>query len=129
MYYGNSVGQVRLLIADTTTPYLLDDDQIIGYLAISARSGVESIRRAAADALDAIASSESLVSKVIKTQDLSTDGPKVAADLRAHADRLRGQADIEDELDLFDVVDTTPRPGPELTGGYVNPYGSQVWGM
>lgn len=48
-------------------------------------------RLAAADALDAIASSEALVQKVIKTLDFSTDGAAVANSLRAHAKALRDQ--------------------------------------
>lgn len=116
--YSTPVGQVRLLIADVGEPApILDDPQIDGYLAINAGN----VRRAAADALDAIADSETLVSKVIKTQDLSTDGTKTADSLRKHADRLRAQA--EDDDFAFDVVDYQPYPGrPELTE-------YQVWGL
>lgn len=115
--YSTPVGQVRLLIADVGEPAILDDPQVEGYLAINAGN----VRRAAADALDAIADSETLVSKVIKTQDLSTDGAKTADSLRKHADRLRAQA--EDDDFVFDVIDYQPYPwGPELTE-------HQVWGL
>lgn len=124
------VGQVRLLIADMsedTARQILTDTMIEGYLAIS---GVTqpyedvpswSVRRAAASALDAIATSETLVSKVIRTQDLSTDGAKVGAELRAQAKALRDQATADEDAsyddDSFAVLEFNPYPpgGPELT--------------
>ena len=51
-----------------------------------------------APALDAIATSEALISKAIRTQVLSTDGPKTADALRKHAATLRAEADRDDEL-------------------------------
>jgi hypothetical protein len=67
------------------------------------------IRRAAADAVDALATSEALISKVIKTEDLQTDGAKLANALIQRAIQLRRQADKEEdalELDTaFTVVD------------------------
>lgn len=118
MDFTTPVGQVRLLIADVANNPLeqyLTDDHIAGYLALNG----DNVRRAAADALDAIASSETLVSKVIRTQDLATDGTKVAADLRAHADRLRTLSD-EDDAD----VSVTWPCGGRLAGV---PY--EVWGL
>lgn len=124
------VGQVRLLIADMsedTARQVLSDPMIEGYLAIS---GVTqpyddvpswSIRRAAASALDAIATSETLVSKVIRTQDLSTDGAKVGSELRAQAKALRDQAQADEDAsydaDSIGVLEFNPYPpgGPELT--------------
>jgi hypothetical protein len=100
MNYANPTptGKVRLLIADVDEDNLvLTDDQIAGYLAIESGS----VKRAAATALEAIAVSEVLVSKVIKTQDLQTDGAKVSAELRARAEKLRAQAET-DEDDSFD---------------------------
>lgn len=120
--YAAPEGQVRLLIADVNEANLvLDDAQITGYLSLNAGD----VRLAAADALDAIASSEALISKVIRTQDLSTDGSKTAAALREHATRLRQQAaDASDDDFAFDVVYPGQRR-PELTG---YPY-SEVWGL
>jgi hypothetical protein len=115
--YDAPEGQVRLLISDVGDTLILDDGQIGGYLTLNDGE----VRLAAADALDAIASSETLVSKVIKTQDLSADGPAVAASLRAHADRLR---DIAGQ-DLFDVVDTVTDLG-RRPRGYLYP---TVWGL
>jgi hypothetical protein len=59
------------------------------------------IKRAAADALDTIASSEALVQKRITLLDLQTDGPATANALRQHAKELRRQA--EDELAVVDA--------------------------
>lgn len=112
--YTTPLMQVRLLIADlVTTSQVLTDEQITGYLGLEG----EVVKLAAADALDAIASSEALVSKVIKSQDLSTDGPKTAEALRKHAASLREQVDEDDE-GYFDIVDFDPYPSPpELAEG------------
>lgn len=104
---------VRLLIADLDeTRQVLTDDHIGGFLALNGIPNPEvedaalwGVRRAAADALDAIAVSENLVGKVIRTQDLSTDGAKVAAELRAQAANLRALAAAEEEAANDDTVD------------------------
>lgn len=101
--YTTPTGKVRLLIADLSDPPLLSEEILNGYLgmhdAVDPQIGV---LRAAADALDAIATSESLISKKIRTQDLSTDGPAVAADLRKRAAQLRHQAiELEAEQNSF----------------------------
>lgn len=117
------VEHVRHLMADVGSREYLTDDQVRTYLQINNGH----VRRAAADALDAIATSEVLVGKVIRTQDLQTDGAKVADSLRKHADRLRALAADEDAAadswDGFDVVDTIP--------GRRRPEGTEypVWGM
>ena len=113
--------QVRLLISDVDPNNLvLTDAQVTGFLAINDGN----VRRAAADALDTIATSEVLVSKVIRTQDLSTDGTKVATVLRDQAKALRAQADAADSAaddGVFDVIDDGYHR-PELTK-------PQVWGL
>lgn len=125
-----SVGQVRLLMADVGSPQYLTDEQVGDFLTLNEGS----VRRAAADALDAIATSETLISKVIKTQDLATNGPAVAADLRTHADRLRGLAEREEDGDIFGVVgmgsdpcwpEHTRRPLVEWDDGSYR----SVWGL
>lgn len=117
--YTLPLGQVRLLISDVDeTNLALEDAMITGYLSINAGS----IRRAAADALDAIADSEILISKVIKTLDFATDGASAAGAIRVHAQRLRDQA--EDDDFMFDIVDYNPYPwNPELVNG------EHVWGL
>lgn len=110
--FNTPVGQVRLLIADLDeASFLLADDFITGYLSLNNGS----VRRAAASCLDAMATSEVLRAKVIKTQDLSTDGAKVAAELRAQAAALRAQAEAEeaaeDDGSYFTFVAFEPRCG------------------
>lgn len=115
--YSTETEQVRALIADVDTDQqIVDDVQIETYLDLNDGNP----RRAAADALDAIAVSELLVSKVIRTQDLQTDGAKVAAELRARAKDLRAQADAADaQADWFGFDVAYPalsgRYGPEGT--------------
>lgn len=102
--FSADIRRVRLLIADTDpASRLFRADQITDFLDMEGGS----VKLAAAQALDAIAVSEVLVSKVIKTQDLSTDGAKVGAELRARAKELRRQvADSEgDDSAGFDIVD------------------------
>lgn len=110
------VAQVRALMADVGSNQYLTDTQIQTYLDLNDAN----VRRAAAEALEAIAVSELLVGKVIRTQDLQTDASKIAAELRALAARLRQTADEQDAKadgwDGFDVVDTLPgRTRPEAT--------------
>jgi hypothetical protein len=112
----DSVRQVRLLIADTDpVTQLLTDGNITDFLALCNGH----VRRAAAQALDTIAASEALVSKKIRSQDLSTDGPAVAAELRLLAAELRRQADAgegDDDSSGFEIAEYEPYPaGRELT--------------
>lgn len=90
--YSTPVGQVRLLTADLNEASpVATDAMITGYLSL-----FRGPYRAAAALLDAMAASEVMLSKVIKTQDVSTDGAKVAAELRAQAAGLRARADEEE---------------------------------
>lgn len=121
----DTIALVRLYIADLATTEedrLLTDDQL-GVL-IDANAG--NARFAAADALETIAASEVLVSKKIRTQTLTTDGPAVSAELRALAQRQRdiGASAIDAVDDGFlDIVDTiAPRCRPEATN-------HEVWGL
>lgn len=113
------VNQVRLLISDVDEANLvLEDVHIEGYLGLYGVvapydvAELSQVRRAAADALDAIASSEALIGKVIRTQLLTTDGPKTADALRKHASSLRALADAasgDDSTDgYFGVADFRP---------------------
>lgn len=106
--YTTPLGQVRLLTADLDPAApLLTDEMLQGYLALHQ----DNPYRAAADALDAMATSEVLLSKKIRTQDISTDGPAVAAELRKQAAYLRGKADTADALlqqGYFEVISGAP---------------------
>lgn len=88
------IGRVRLLATDLdeVSP-LFSDAQIQAFLDM----GNGRVKRAAALALETIAVSEALVSKVIRTLDLSTDGAKVAAELRARAKALRDEDDADED--------------------------------
>lgn len=99
-----SVRMVRLLIADTDSANrLFRVDQIQDFLDLEGSS----VKLAAATALETIARSEVLISKVIRTQDLATDGAKVGAELRASAKELRRQVETgEGDADSgFDIVE------------------------
>lgn len=98
------VGQVRLLINDTSPDPAFSDPDLNGFLALEA--GV--VKLAAAQAIDVIADDEALTSKVITTQDVATDGSKVADSLRKRAAALRAQAALEltqsDEGGFFEII-------------------------
>lgn len=86
------VGYMRILITDLDEAEPLFEDAQLS--AIIGRE--KGIKRAASAALKVIAASEALISKKIRTQDLSTDGPAVAKELRELAKALRAEADAED---------------------------------
>ena len=94
------IGYVRLLIADNGDEPILSDDEL--QMLLTAASGRP--RLAAAEALEVIATSEVLLSKKITTQDLSTDGPAVAAALRVRAKQLRDQEAAATDSDWGFVV-------------------------
>lgn len=96
----DNLGLVRLLITDTgpAADQLFTDEQINAFLAMHD----ENVNLAAAKALLVIAASEVLVSKKIRTQDLSTDGPAVSAELRNLAASLRYEGSLEGSF--FEVV-------------------------
>ena len=69
------------------------------------------VKRAAADALRVIATTQSLLLKVLSTDDKSTDGAKLGAELRAQSKRLTDEADSDDKRDIgFDIAPWTPQP-------------------
>lgn len=104
---GTNAGKVRLLCQDTdpADPYFLDTE-IDAFLTLESGD----VRLAAAQALDAIASSEALILKKIRQLGgaLETDGPAVAKALREHATALRKQvteAAAGDVDGLFDIAE------------------------
>lgn len=105
------IGRVRLLLNDVSEPYVFTDPEIAAFLELED----DSVKRAAAQAIDTNATNEALASKVLRTQDLATDGAKVADAMRKHADRLREQADkADDDADegYFEIVAFDPDPWP-----------------
>lgn len=117
--YTTPLGQVRLLIADLGTKPLIADELLDGYLALEGGN----VLRAAAAALDAMATSDILISRKIRTQDLATDGPAVAAALRAQAQALRIRADDADAAEgfYFEII-----PGAGLTAEAAE---RSLWGL
>ncbi len=107
--YTTAIGQVRLLVPDVEQlpssvdpsadpSYLFNDSQIQALLSLYSNN----IKRSAAQAKLILATSEALINKVIKTDDLSTDGAKLAAELRAQAAFLMSEADKDDTEDSYD---------------------------
>lgn len=105
--YATDRGRVRLLITDVDAANpIFQDDQVDAFLSIEGSS----VLRAAAMALDTIASNESLVQKRTRLLDLQTDGPAVAADLRKHAATLRERADFDETSGAFDWAEMVTGP-------------------
>lgn len=113
-----TVQQVRYLIPDIEqidwddsgeSSYLFEDEHLQALLDINRGR----VKRAAADAIEAIATSEVLISKVIQTEDLKTDGGKSANALLVRSRQLR-DSDREDEnredAEFFVKVPFRPRP-------------------
>lgn len=126
-------GKVRALLPDVEqvdfsgegVPEYLFSDVHIDALLATARGrigGRGRIYRAAALGLRAIAVSEGLISKVIKTEDLQTDGAKLATALLNGAKGLDEQADKDEEEEDdwgygFQIVDFQPQPADCLPYG------------
>lgn len=94
MDYTTELRLIRANLGENPTDqatHLIDDDTLKIWL--DERDG--SPNWATHKALLTIAMSEALLSKKITTQDLSTDGPAVAASLMKLADYYKAQADTE----------------------------------
>lgn len=99
------IGEVRLLTNDKYVDEpLFYDEEIRTFLRLEGNNSY----KAAAKCLETIAADEVLVQKVIKLLSLSTDGAKVAAELRANASALRAQANSdptgEGEIDIAEWI-------------------------
>lgn len=113
------IQKMRVLIPDNEQifdgDYLFSDNDLNAYLEVANNS----VLRAASYAVLAIATSEAIISKIIKTQDLSTNGAAVADALRLTAKQLADRADKEDELAgefYLNIVDYgVGQNRPELT--------------
>lgn len=122
------VGQVRLLLSDVDpAAYVFTDVEIGTFIDKLARA--KNVKRAAALIIDANATNEVLASKVLRSQDVATDGAKAADAMRKHASNLRAEADADEAAETqaaddeghFSVADFTFDGGyPELTN---RPYG------
>lgn len=100
------IGIIRLVVPDRVNtadePAIFSDEEIQAFLDLE-----DGVRRAAAACLETIASDQALVLKVMKVQNITTDGPKVSAELRSRAKDLRQQAhnDEADNGELFDIAE------------------------
>lgn len=105
-------GRVRMQIGDTDTVnadrQLFTDDEIDAFLALNTNI----VKLAAADALQAMASNQLMVLKVLKNMDLSTDGAKMSDAWLAQAKELRkswlevGDGSFEGAFDWAEFADT-----------------------
>lgn len=126
----DQIRQTRTLIPDVEAVFgeaedqtMFSDEEIADFVAV----GRNNVLRAAAYACLAIGASEALISKVISTQDLSTNGASVANALNLKADRLLAQADKLDDSQFayFEIVDfgegwtTTPELTEPQNGGWI----------
>jgi len=112
------VGQTRLLLNDVATPWVFTDAEITAFLEME--GGV--VKLAAAQAIDTNADNEALASKVLRTQDLQTDGAKLADALHKRAENLRNQHFNDLEGDGYFGVVEEPGYGfyrPEHSNGYL----------
>ena len=110
--YTSPIGQVRVLIPDlrkledlrdlrNEPRYLFTDDEVLAFLAVNGGN----VKRAAADACDAIGMDKALQLLVLKTDDKQTDGAKLLDAIVKRARALREQAKEDEENNLsFDVV-------------------------
>ena len=113
------IEKMRVLIPDAEqiydNDYLFDDDDLQTYLEVANGNPL----RAAGYAVMAIATSEAIISKVIRTQDLQTNGATLAEALRKQAELLFKRADDDEAkadgfyMNIVDYDGVWPRP--ELT--------------
>jgi len=119
--YTTPLGQLRALVSqteqyvdpanpDADPDYLMSDGLLQSFLVINH----DKLYGAAADVLLALAANEALVSKKIRTEDLSTDGSVIANSLRQVAQEYRKRQEDEDAedaaLEAFELVDFTSYP-------------------
>lgn len=86
-------GKVRLLINDVSAPWVFTDTEIEVFLDLEG----DSLKRAAALAIETNADNEVLATKVLRTQDVQADGAAVSGALLKRAALLRSQADRDDD--------------------------------
>ena len=110
-----AIPEVRVLIPDLdSSNRIFTDAEITRFLSVAKANDL----RAAAFAVDAIATNEALILKKLTTDDFHVDGPAAADALRKHAAALRAEADRQDDIDEsgFDLVFAlSPFCTPEAT--------------
>lgn len=110
-----AIPEVRVLIPDLdSSNRIFTDAEITRFLSVAKNSDL----RAAAFAVDAVATNEALLLKKLTTDDFHVDGPAAADALRKHAAALRAEADRQDGINEsgFDLVFAlSPFCTPEAT--------------
>ncbi len=109
------LSKVRRRISDTDSANpIFTDEEINGFFASEGNyDGSTNWKRAAAMALETMATSEAYVQKVMRLMDIQTNGAAVAASLRADAVLLRTQSDIE-EANLGGQFDWAEQVGDDF---------------
>lgn len=125
-YDPSVIRQVRLLISDPSTdatnnpvPTIFTDTELTDFLDLEDGN----LKRGAALAMERIADNEALILKSVVDHDVTIDGTKVAATLRAAAAALRQQA--EDDLDRDGYAAVIPGRNEY---GYFDPSGYGFYG-
>jgi hypothetical protein len=102
------IGKVRMLIPDRVEENaVFSDEELQAYLNMNDSN----MRRAAAEALETIASDEAMTLKVITTLDISTNGASTSDAILRRAALLRQQAedaDAGEEGGMFDYAEMAP---------------------
>lgn len=109
--FSTPVGQVRALIPDIekvpnpndpygNPEYIFADDHLEAFLGLNDGD----VYLAAADACEALGTSEAYIAKVITTEDLQTDGAKLMDSFTRRARHLRDRANEKGEGSFFDVT-------------------------
>lgn len=105
------------IYGDDEDEYLFSDDQIKNFFKVAAGNVI----RAAGLAMIAVGNSEAMINKVIRTQDLQTNGAALQREWRESGARLLDLADSEtaqaalDYVDIIDYGDGWSKYPPELT--------------
>lgn len=101
----SDIGKIRLLIMDNQSgSYLFEDTEISTFLSLEGSN----VKRAAALALETMASNDAYVLKYMTLLDLTTNGPAVSAELRKRAADLRAQAlfdETREDSGAFDIAE------------------------
>lgn len=118
--FSSTIGRIRALIPDVeqvdytdegSPEYMFSDAHLDSLYFTASGDGLARLYRAAASALRALAVSEGLIQKVIRTEDLQTDGAKLASALLSAARALEDRADTaEEDEGAMMVVDFQPLP-------------------
>jgi hypothetical protein len=97
---GTNIGKVRMLIPDHDEDNaIFTDEEIEAFLSLEDNS----IRRAAAVALETMAANDAYVLKNMSLLDINTNGPAVSAALLQRAALLREQAKSAEETDVDEL--------------------------